>query len=550
MKIFFTLAIVFCSLFCTAQNKSDPLQLGIDSMFNVYSRPGSPGVAVLILKNGKVLFEKNYGMANLDYDIPITSSTVFDIASVSKQFTGFAISTLIQEGKISPDDDIHKYLPDLPQFEKPITIANLVHHTSGLRDWPEALHAAGWRWGEDITYNDIMRMIRQQHELDFEPGTKYSYSNTGYNVLAALVAKVSGETFPKWIDEHIFKPLKMNASMVMSDYTKVVKNLASSYSPSGKEFSKSNDELIAYGSSSILTTTEDLAKWVNNFQQKLDEKDPVYLRMIETGILNDKKKIDYAYGLNVYGNYNNTGLRNISHDGGWAGFATIISNYPDQKLSIILLSNTNGFDPYGSANAIRNLVLNVKTKPAQKREDLSALPNVKVDTMQLKKYTGTYQLGEGWYVTFTLENSQLMAQANGEPKFSTDLKSDTVIWVPDYGSSVIFREINDKANAIKYHGIIAKRITPVTLSVSQLQQYAGTYYSRELESSYKLTVENGKLLAHNMRLGNFNIMPDMKIADRFSSSNGTINFYKDSQGHIAGYRLSGGRVQNILFEKM
>src|SRR5258708_36279889 len=150
MKIFLSLSLALCCLFGFGQNKPDSLQTGIDSLFKAFDRPGSPGAAVLIVRNGKIAFEKGYGMANLEYDQPITPTTVFDIASVSKQFCGFAISTLIQQGKISPDDDIHKYLPDVPQFGKTITIRNLIHHTSGLRDWPEALHAGGWRWDEAI----------------------------------------------------------------------------------------------------------------------------------------------------------------------------------------------------------------------------------------------------------------------------------------------------------------------------------------------------------------------------------------------------------------
>ncbi|SFD74939.1 CubicO group peptidase, beta-lactamase class C family [Chitinophaga sp. CF118] len=547
MKIYYyVLGLLLSSLSGIAQNTPDSLQTNIDSLFSAYTRPGSPGVAVLIVEKGKVVFEKGYGMANLEYDIPVTPTTVFDIASVSKQFTGFAISTLIQEGKISPDDDIHKYLPDVPQFGKTITIRNLIHHTSGLRDWPATLHTAGWRWDEGFRYEDIMRMVKQQRELNFDPGSQYSYSNTGYNLLAAIVAKVSGKTFPEWIDEHIFKPLNMNSSQVCSDYSKVIRHLASSYYPNGNEYNKSNDALTAYGSSSIFTTIEDLSKWVIHFQQALDEKDPVYLRMIETDELNNKQKINYAYGLEVT---NNNGVRNISHDGGWAGFRTIVSNYPDQKVAIILLSNYGDFDPYVSTNAIARLFLRDKIAPGQKREDLSSLPTVNVDTLLLKKYTGSYQLGVGWYVTFTLENGHIMVQANGEDKFATDLKSDTVLWVPDYHSSVTFRDIKDKAGALKYRNIIAKRVIPVKVDLSQLNQYAGTYYSEELETAYRLSVENGKLVAHHMRLGDFNFEPDMVVTERFSSSNGTINFFKDEQNKVTSFRLSSGRIKNILFNK-
>lgn len=326
----------------------------------------------------------------------------------------------------------------------------------------------------------------------------------------------------------------------------MIRHLASSYYANGNEYYKSNDALTAYGSSSIFTTVEDLSKWAIHFQQALDQKDPVYVRMVETDELNNKQKINYAYGLEVA---NNNGVRNISHDGGWAGFRTIISNYPDQKLTIILLSNTADFDLYTNTNAIAKLFLKDKIAAGPKREDLSNLPTVNVDTLLLKKYTGTYQLGAGWYVTFTLENGHIMVQATGEDKYPTDLKSDTVLWVPDYHSSVTFREIKDKAGALKYRNIIAPRVTMVKVDSLQLNQYVGTYYSGELETAYRFSVENGKLVAHHMRLGDFTFEPDLVATERFSSNNGTINFFKDEQKKITGFRLTSGRIKNILFKK-
>ncbi len=479
--------------------------------------------------------------------MPVTPTTVFDIASVSKQFTGFAISTLIQEGKISPDDDIHKYLPDVPQFGKTITIRHLIHHTSGLRDWPEALHAAGWRWNEAFNYDDIMRMVKKQRDLDFDPGSRYQYSNTGYNLLAAIVAKVTGKTFPDWVAENIFKPLGMNSSQVLSDYSKTIKHLASSYYMDGGEYHKAIDQLSALGSSSIFTTAEDLSKWVIHFQQQLDAKNPVFLRMIQTDTLNDKSPNYYAYGLVV--EMKNL-MKEISHDGGWAGFATIIDNYPDQKLSVILLSNTNSFNPNSAADEVTNLILKRKPQARQKREDLSNLPTIKVDSNILKKYTGTYQLGPGWFVTLTLEDGRMMTQANGEDKFATDIKSDTTLWVPAYSSSIKFTQITDKANAIVYHGKVSKRVVPAKVDLTHLDKFTGSYYSHELETSYNITFENGKLVAHHMRLGDFTLQPDVMTADSFSGGVGTLVFFRDKDNRIAGFKVSGGRIRNIVFEKV
>jgi len=546
MRQRFTLLLLIVCLVAKAQTNPERLQASIDSVFKNYSQPGNPGVAALIVKDGNVIFKKGYGLANLEYNIPITPASVFDIASVSKQFTGFAISTLIQQGKLSPDDDIHKYLPDVPLFAQPITVGNLIHHTSGLRDWPEALHAAGWRWDEAFAWEDIMRMVKKQHDLDFVPGSQYQYSNTGYNLLAAIVEKTTGKTLAQWLDENLFKPLGMNSTQVLVDYSKVVKNLAGSYYNDGGIYHKSNDELTAFGSSSMFTSVEDLSKWVIRFQKGLDDKDPVFLRMIETGKLNNGSSIGYAYGLGVS---SANGVKNISHTGSWASYATVISNYPAERLSIILLSNAGGFDSFGSANTVAKLFFKGQSKKEQPREDLSSKPTVNVDTAILKKYAGTYKLGSTWFVTLTLEDGKLMTQANGEDKFATEMKSDTVLWVPAYNSSMTFLQITDKAGALKYRGNVSPRITPVKMDIAKLGLYAGTYYSKELETTYRITLENGKLIAHHMRLGDFDLMPDIIAADNFSSRSGNIKFFKDNHNKVAGFKLSGGRIRNIVFDR-
>jgi CubicO group peptidase (beta-lactamase class C family) len=535
-----------CCLIACSQSNDDVIGNKCDSIFNGYKH--KPGVAVLIVRDGKIAFEKGYGLANLEYDIPVTPATVFDIASVSKQFTGYAISTLIQQGKISPDDDIHKYLPDVPNFGKTITIRNLIHHTSGLRDWPEALHAAGWRWDEAFAWDDILRMVKQQKELDFEPGSRYQYSNTGYNLLAAIVEKVTGKSLPVWIDENIFKPFNMSSSQVLTDYSKVIKNVAGSYYPDKDGFHKSNDMLTAWGSSSIFTTVEDLSKWVIHFQRGLDEKDPVYLRMIETDKLNNGEKNSYAYGNAII---DDQGLMNINHTGGWASFATVISTYPSQRISIILLSNNGSFDSYGRANNVARALFGAqfKTGDGPKPIDWAGKSTVLVDQSILHKYTNTYKLGDGWYVTFTLEDGKLMVQASGEDKFPTEPKSDTIIWVPAYNSAFFFEDVTEKANTVKYRNIIAPRIDPLNIDVSHFGQYTGTYRSAELETSYRVYLQNNKLMVHHMRLGEFELRPDVATEGTFSSDVGKWQFEKDARGNVTCFKLSGGRIRNIRFDK-
>lgn len=534
-------------LFCTAQNNPDSLSTKMDAIFESYNHLNSPGCAVSIIKDGKVIFEKGYGLANLEFDISITPTTIFDIASLSKQFTGMAISTLIQEGKISLDDDIHKYLPEVPQFGKSITIRNLLHHTSGIRDWTNALHIAGWRYDEIFSFEDIMRMVKYQKQLDFEPGSNYSYSNTGYNLLAAIVKKVTGKSLGDWEEENIFKPLGMNSSFILDNYKKVIKNRATSYSPDGSGFGISQGALTAYGSSSIFTSVEDLSKWVINFQNAIASKDPVYTRMLEEDILNNKEKVHYGYGLEIN---EERGVKTISHDGGWQGYRTIISNYPDEKFSLIILSNVSSFDPIEYSSKIASLFLKDKLKPAPIKENLKDSLTVKVDTSLIKKYIGSYQLGPGWYVTFTLEDGQLYVQANGENKFPAIAKSDSVFWVQAYGSSMTFvKDINGEINSLKYRSIRAKRIIPIKVTPAQLNQYSGTYFSEELESVFKMYVVNGKLVIQNMRLGDFTLKPDPVNKDQFSCSLGTLSFFNDKQLNVKGFKLTGGRARNIQFDK-
>ncbi len=371
-------------------------------------------------------------------------------------------------------------------------------------------------------------------------------------MLAAIVEKVTQKPFPAWIDDNIFKPLQMNSSQVLTDYSTVIKNVAESYYPDSGGFRKSYDMLAVWGSSSIFSTVEDLAKWVIAFKKGLDDKDPVYTRMISTDTLNNGEKNTYTYGNGVTDDH---GLLNFKHTGGWANFASIISTYPRENISIILLSNNGSFD-YGSANKVARALLGSKFKQdsaakpsALKPMDYGSKPTAKVDTSVLQKYTNTYKLGDDWYATFTLEDGKLMVQATGEAKFPTEPKSDTVIWVPAYNSAFIFRDITDKANTVKYHDVIAKRITITPIKVD-VAQYTGNYYSTELEATYRLYVDKGKLMMHHMRLGDFELGPDPVIEGRFGSSVGKMMFEKDTQGKVTGFKLSGGRIANIRFDKL
>lgn len=543
------IVLVVLSASCSRDNSSD-VSAEIDEIFEQYNTSDGPGCAVAVIQNGEVVFQKGYGMANLEYGISITPSTVFDLASVSKQFTGLAIATLVEEGRIALDDDVRKYIPEVPDFGKKITIRHLVHHTSGLRDWPQTLNVAGWRWDEVFSFEDIMRMVRNQKALDFDPGERHSYSNTGYNLLAEIVARVSGKTFRAWTSEHIFTPLGMHSTHFLDDHSAIIRNLAYSYHRSGDEFRKSPSSLTAYGSSSMFSTVEDLTKWVIHFDQQIASGNPVYLRMLEDGVLNNGEKVGYAFGLGLG---ETEGLTTVSHTGGWAGYRTVIINFPDEHLSCIALGNVANFNSYGSGMKVARLFLKeqLNTEP-EKTDGPSALPTVKVDESFAGRCTGMYQLGEGWYVTITLENGQLMTQANGEDKFPMTPKSDSVYWVDAYGASMTFvKDERGEVNSLRYRHIRdARRVTPLSRDVARLNTYAGTYSSEELDTEYTVDLVDGKLSIHHMRLGDFDLEPDPVNEDLFTCRVGVIRFIRDDQQRVTAFTMSGGRVKGLWFGRV
>jgi CubicO group peptidase (beta-lactamase class C family) len=522
----------------------DSLEIKVNAIFQEYNTLKSPGCAIAIISNGKAIMEKGFGMANMEHDIPISPLTVFDIASVSKQFTGFAISSLIQEGKISDSDDIRKYLPFVPDFGKTITISHLLHHTSGLRDWPEALGVAGWRPDDVWSFDDILRMVQHQKELDFEPGTSYSYSNTGYNLLAAIVEKVSGKSFAQWIHDNIFSNLKMEASLIPENHTKIIRNRADSYVWTENKFIRCSDLLSAYGSSSIFTSLKDMISWSIHFDEQLKQKNPVYIRMQETGRLENGDTVYYGFGLGLS---REGEPKRIAHTGGWSGFRSTIVYYPDKHLSIIILSNSGNLIPRLFAEKIADVMLQRGAEPKVPALEIKEVQDVKVKKGLADKYVGTYQLGTDWYITITMENDQLMSRSNGESPYPITAKSDSTYWVDAYNNAITF--VRDSTGyMLRYKAIMAKRIVPFTPDSVLLKQFAGKYYSEELSTEYILTVRDGKLWMYHIRLGVIEMFPE-PARDTFGCAMGTFRFIKNEKSGITGFDLTRSRVRNIHFIK-
>ena len=376
----------------------ETLEAKVDQLFAEWNRSDSPGAALAVTREGEIIYKRGYGLANLEYDIPITPTTIFDIASVSKQFAAFAIATLAHDGKLSLDDNIRTYLPDVPDFGYTITIGHLLHHTSGLRDWVQSLVIAGVAMEDVISFKHILKMVRQQKALNFEPGTAYSYSNTGYNLLAEIVERVTGDSFREWTDANIFKPLAMTNSHFHDDHQMILKNRAYSYQAvENGGFKHAVNNTTTLGSSSLFSTVEDLAKWILNFDNTQIGEQTVIEQMHQRGVLNNGEQISYAFGLNI-GDYR--GSKTVGHSGSWRGFRSHLVRFPDQKFGVVILCNLDTFNPLNLAEKVADIYLADALAPeatSEPEKTVESAEDTKPEPLapeQLTEFEGDYYTEE------------------------------------------------------------------------------------------------------------------------------------------------------------
>ena len=534
-------------------------QKQIDQLFYQWNIPNYPGAAVAVEKDGQIIFEKGYGSAEPEYNIPITPTTVFHIASVSKQFTCFSILLLEKEGKLSINDDIRKYIPEVPDFGKVITLNNLMHHTSGLRDQWELLGMAGWRIDDNITKDHILRLISRQKELNFNPGDEYLYCNTGFTLLAEVVARVSGQSFADFTRTHIFEPLRMKNTQFYDNCEKVVKNRAYSFYIDSTGIKKSNLSYSTVGATSLFTTAEDLCLWARNFETPVVGDRDLINRMNLRGRLNKGDTLTYAMGQDIVPY---KGLTMYVHGGADAGYRSFLVRFPDQKFSVNVLSNLASFDPGSVGLAIADIYLKDKEKvnPPMKPEPVKPAAEEKkgmnVDHGLLVSYCGQYELQPGNIATISLDNETLYATAPGLPKTGMAVLSENEFEVKEVAAKVAFlKGESGKIDRMKVQmnggEAIAMRIPDFDPAKVDLAEYTGEYYSPELNTSYTFVVESGALVARHFRTGDIILTPTSP--DHFSGNQwyfSLVEATREQGGKINGLKVTTGRVRSLKFEKL
>jgi CubicO group peptidase (beta-lactamase class C family) len=530
----------------------------IDQLFAVWNNIESPGAAVAVEKDGKVIYKKGFGSAELEYNIPITPQTVFHVASVSKQFTCFSILLLEKQGKLSINDDIRKYIPEVPDFGKVITLNQLMHHMSGLRDQWELLAMAGWRLDDIITKDQILRIVSRQKELNYNPGDEYLYCNTGFTLLAEVVARVSGQTFPEFTRTHIFEPLKMTNTLFYDDCQKIVKNRAYSFYVDSSGYKKSILSYSNAGATSLFTTAEDLCQWSRNFENPVVGDKDIIAKMNLRGILNKGDTITYAMGQDI-GKYK--GLRIISHGGADAGYRSFLVRFPDQRFSVNILSNLASFNPGGMSFKIADIYLKDKlTADAPKKVETGIkvpveIKEVKIDHDVLVSYCGQYEWQPGVMVTVSVENDNLFVSSPALPKTPMKAVTPTEFNVDAVSAKVSFIMDSGKVSKMKVEMnggiVVALKVPDFEAAKINLSEYAGDFYSGELSTTYTMVIESGRLIARHFRTGD--VLLTLTGPDNFTGNEwyfGKVVFTRESNGKISGFKVSGGRVRNLKFEKI
>ena len=525
----------------------------VDALFAKWDKPDSPGCALGVIQGGKFVYKRGYGMASLEHSVPISSTTAFYIASASKQFTAASVLLAAEQGSLALDDDIRKYLPEMPDYGSPITIRHLVHHISGLRDRFSLTWLADVRWDDDQTVEEVLALLARQKELNFTPGTDWAYTGSNYELLGQIIRRATGKSLREFTEENIFALLGMKNTHFHDDSYHVVKNRAMGYSPGrGNSFRLargSNWDRV--GSGGIYTTVEDFLLWDQNFyQNKLGGKDFVR-RLLTPGSLANGKKLDYAYGL-IVGEYK--GLRTIAHGGTFSGFRAATLRFPDQEFSVACFCNHTALNIGQLASRVADIYLTGQ---------FSEPEFVELSEEDLKDKTGTYLNPLGLALEFWLNEGTLLVRRKGSegatqlaPLSKTRFHSLNPRFPNEYE---FYREDPNSPWRMDVSPRIAGGMrSPLRLTFraaqfippqAQLEEYVGEYESDEVPATYKVLLEKGKLMAERKNAPTTPLRPTIKDQFRLGGVHVVLGFVRDEQGRVTGFNFKGGGIWNLRFVK-
>jgi CubicO group peptidase (beta-lactamase class C family) len=538
---------------------ADPFTDKVNQLFAQWDKPDLPGCALAVMKNGQIVYQRGYGTANLELSVPLTTATVFNVGSIAKQFTAMSILLLAQQGKLSLDDDLRKYVPEVPDFGSPITLRHLIQHTSGLRDHWEMLEMSGWRNDDVHTEKDVLDMVSRQRTLNFKPGDEYSYSNTGYVLLAVVVKRASGQSLIEFTEANIFKPLGMTSTRFYDDHRSIIKGLANGYLPKeGGGFLKwmPADDLL--GANNLFTTIADLARWDGNFYEPKVGGNKLVEQMLTPGTLNNGEKLEYAFGLFV-SPYK--GLRAVHHTGARLGYRAELIRFPGQRFSVACLCNTRAIAPDTLARRVADIYLadHFTAAAGNPNNPINAVPNaVSISAAEMSNVAGLY-----WNPA--TDNLRRMYVKDGQLMFARLPGSESAL--APLGANrfqmlgvrnrieIVFKSSRPNAPRQMLLTVdggkpsVHEPVVPASYTPRQLNEFAGAYHSPELNSTFSIATQGDKLLLRTGNWGEFALTA--RFHDSFANPEefGSIMFTRGRRNIVTGFVLRSGKVKNLRFDK-
>jgi CubicO group peptidase (beta-lactamase class C family) len=544
------LALVALCAHAALAQRPDSAAQAVDRVFDRWNRADSPGCAVGVSRAGAVLLERGYGSANLETNTPITPTSIFHVASIAKQFTAMAILLLQRDGKLSLDDDIRRYVPELPDYGSPITIRQLLGHVSGLRDHLELIYLARGRFEEDrISEADVLDVIEHQSALNFKPGTESLYENSGYSLLSLVVKRITGESIRSFAGRRLFQPLGMRNTHFHDDYTMIVPGRTSAYEPRpGPDgpwrVSVPNYDLTGF--TSLFSTVDDLLKWSANFRRPTIGDSAMFALMETPVTLLNGDTTEYGLGLRRMRTYR--GVRVVETTGSDPGYQGYIGRYPDEDIAIVVLCNAgSAANPTALAHGVADVLL---SHPDPVGAKAVSQAGVIISREHLQRRVGVYwEPATLSIVRLSMKGERLL----GDGSLGGELipLSDDRFALSGQGGDIIFSDQPRAGFQRRVPGRrpqFFERREPVAATSQLLAQYASNYVSPELGGVVFRVLADDSTLA--IRRGTAQpLIAQPVFADTFVANGYTIQFTRDG-GRIVGFEVTNPRMRRVRFSRL
>jgi CubicO group peptidase (beta-lactamase class C family) len=517
----------------------------LDRIFQRWDSDRTPGCAVGVARVGQEILARSWGMADLEHQIHSTPETIYEAGSVSKQFTAAAAILLVLDGDLGLDDDIRRHVPEVPDLGHTVTVRHLLNHTSGLRDWGSVAEMSGWGRSVRTHHHDhVLDILSRQSALNYPPGEAYSYTNSGYNLLAIIVERVSGSSFADFSRDRIFEPLGLSNTSWRDDYRRLVPGRATAYSPQGEGFIINQPIEHVHGNGGLLTTVGDLLTWTESLEAASLAGPEFVALMHETGVLNNGRPITYAAGLQV-DEYR--GTPRVSHTGATSGYRAFLARFPSEGLAVALLCNVSAVSPGAVGNQVADLFL--ESLPGA--DDLPPTPPaISLSPAEMEARAGLYrEVGSGAPLSLVMDDGHLRMETGptlhplSPDRYQVGSGDGRLTFQPAASGA--------RAGFTRFSGPweegVYEPVESFEPSLEELAAYVGDFRSADAEVTFRVALEDGRLVVHRRPSSTLPLEP--VYLDGFRSPLGFVRFFRDGTGRVTELGLSQARVHDIRFHR-